>query len=62
MKARAAKRNEVEETIYRLRDKVRSAPEGSGIEGNEQKKEKLLAILSEVEDWILYTEEVYECP
>ena len=58
MAALATKRNEVEERIFFLRDKIRESPEEVGLQSDVALREKLYEELKKVEDWLLYSEEV----
>ena len=49
----------MEETIFKLRDRITQSPEEVGLKGDVVMKDKLLAVLKETEDWLLYDEEVF---
>lgn len=48
----------MEERIFFLRDKIRESPEAVGLQSDVAMREKLYEALKEVEDWLLYSDEV----
>jgi hypothetical protein len=54
----ATKRNQVEERIFFLRDKIRESPDDVGLQSDVAMREKLYEVLKNLEDWLLYSDEV----